>query len=81
MSQYELGREILRLVASHNGEWYWYQIDRALTGKYADPPTQLMDCIRGLEKSGLIEIRPNSALGAIPRYWVTNAGRLAAARS
>ena len=50
----DLGREILRLIASHDGEWYWYQVDRALIGKYADLPTQLMDCIRGLEKFGRI---------------------------
>lgn len=28
MAREDVKRDILRLIACHNGEWFWYQIDR-----------------------------------------------------
>lgn len=76
----ELRQGILRLVADHDGEWYWYQLDRALAGIYPEVSTALLPAVRELTAAGLIDIRPNLAFGNIPRYWLTDAGREAAAK-
>jgi hypothetical protein len=71
-----LQQDILRLVAGHNGKWFWYQLDRFLAGTY-DVSVALMPAIEELAAAGLIEIRVNSELGDIPRYWLTPAGHSA----
>jgi hypothetical protein len=76
----DLEREILRHVAAHDGEWYWYQLDREIVAK--DPTRhsgKLMPAIKRLQTASLLEILPNPNLGDVPRYWITNAGKLAIA--
>lgn len=64
---------ILQLVAAHNGEWYWYHIDRALShGRGLVGP--YMTEIKALEHAGLIDVRTYDGLGNV-RYWITDAGR------
>lgn len=75
MASVALKLDILREVAAHDGEWYWYQLDRRLVGTHPDVPDELMAAIKELSAEELIDIRPNAALGDIPRYWLTEAGR------
>lgn len=81
MTREDVKREILRLIARNDGEWYWYQVDRALSGTRPGCFGPFMDEIRELAAEGLIEIRPNHAIGEIDRYWLTEAGRLASKSS
>jgi hypothetical protein len=75
MASVALMLDILREVAAHDGEWYWYQLDRRLLGNHPEVLDGLMAAVRELANAGLIEVRPNLALGDIPRYWLTEAGR------
>jgi hypothetical protein len=70
--------DILRLIARHDGEWFWYQVDRALSGSRPGCVGPFMAEIGDLASAGLIEIRPNPTLGEQGRYWLTDAGRAAA---
>lgn len=72
--------QVLRTVADHDGEWYWYQIDRALSGKHGCGAGPFFEEIEALVQSSLIEIKPNPELGALGRYWLTAAGRGAVER-
>lgn len=75
MGREDVKRVILQLVARHDGEWYWYQIDRTLSGSRPGCVGPFMVEIREMVAEGLIEIRPNPALGDHGRYWLTDAGR------
>ena len=75
MASAALKMDILREVAAHDGEWYWYQLDRRLLGMHPEVPDGLMAAVKELAAEGLIDVRPNPALGDIPRYWLTDAGR------
>jgi hypothetical protein len=79
MVRAEVKKEILRLVARHDGEWYWYQVDLALSGTRPDCVGPFKAEIDELIAEGLIEIHPNFALGDRGRYWLTDAGRRAVA--
>lgn len=72
-------REVLRVIAAHDGEWYWYQVDRAVSGGpsgYVGPFSTEIDA---LAAGGLIEVRPTPDLPGCVRYWLTDAGRIAVA--
>jgi len=67
-------KEILRLVARHDGEWSWYQVDRFLSAKgHVTGP--FFAEIDWLVKEGMMDVRPNSKLGDHERYWLTDKGR------
>jgi hypothetical protein len=68
MSNDRIKQEILQLVAEHDGKWYWYQIDRALSNKYTGPFENEID---ELLKSGSIESRVNPEIDGMLRYWIT----------
>ncbi|MFO1491523.1 MAG: hypothetical protein U1F77_13285 [Kiritimatiellia bacterium] len=70
----DLKRAVLQSVAAHNGQWYWYQLDRELISSNPHLSTQLMTAIRQLEAEGLIRIAENRDHSALPLYWVTDAG-------
>jgi hypothetical protein len=70
-------RKILLLVARHDGDWYWYQIDRALSDPNSDCIGPFFDEIKELVAEGLIEIRASSGCEQAERYWLTDAGKLA----
>lgn len=72
-------REVLRAIARHDGEWYWYQVDCAISGRGPDCIGPFVAEIDELAAEGLIEVRSNPALGDIPRFWLTDAGRAAVA--
>jgi DNA-binding HxlR family transcriptional regulator len=70
--------DIVRSIAKHDGEWYWYQLEHAIVA--LDPENlsgKLMGAIRELEAAGLLEISTNPTMGEIGRYWITEAGRQA----
>ncbi len=77
MAREDVKRDILRLVSRHDGEWSWYQVDRSLSGTRPGCVGPFMDEIRELAAEGLIEVRPNLALGEHSRYWLTEVGRRA----
>ncbi len=77
MTREDVKRDILRLVSSHDGEYYWYQVDRSLSGTRPGCVGPFINEIRELEAEGLIEFRPNPALGEHRRYWLTALGRRA----
>ena len=72
-------REVLRVIARHDGEWYWYQVDRALSGRSPDCIGPFVAEINELAAEGLIEVRPAPDLAGGVRYWLTEAGRVAVA--
>ncbi|HYV38810.1 MAG TPA: hypothetical protein VE988_24210 [Gemmataceae bacterium] len=72
-------REVLRTIALHDGEWYWYQVDRAISGRRPDCIGPFMAEIDELAAEGLIEVRPTPELPGGVRYWLTEAGRVAVA--
>lgn len=47
----------LRLISEHDGEWYWYQFERAFPpGWFTDEPptTRAKDILDRLERDGLV---------------------------
>jgi hypothetical protein len=79
MAREDVKLDILRLVARHDGEWFWYQVDRTLSGTRPGCVGPFVAEIGELESAGLIEIRPNATLGDQGRYWLTEAVRAAVA--
>jgi len=73
----EAKREILRAIAAHDGEWYWYQLDRAISNGPSGCIGPFLDEINELAGDGLIEARITPALPGGVRYWLTDAGRVA----
>ena len=73
-------REVLRAIAGHDGEWYWYQVDRAVSGHSPDCTGPFFAEIDELAADGLIEIRPCPDLACGVRYWLTEVGRVAEQR-
>ncbi len=70
-------QEVLRAIAGHDGEWYWYQVDRAVSGSSPDCIGPFYAEIRELATEGLIEIRACPDLPGGERYWLTEAGQAA----
>jgi DNA-binding HxlR family transcriptional regulator len=68
-------REILRAIAKHDGEWYWYQLDRAISGVSPDCIGPFTIELNELAAEGLIEIRNTPDLAGGVRYWLTEAGK------
>ena len=78
MDRESVKKQILRLVARHDGEWYWYQVDRFLSTKGTGPGPFFAE-IDELVKEGLIDVRPHPKLDHHERYWITDKGRQIAA--
>jgi hypothetical protein len=75
-------REILELIAAHDGRYSWYQLDRALSNAPAGTERNLpllrglTRVLRGLEDDGLI----SAGAGDVPSqpvYTITAKGRQA----
>ena len=78
MAREDEKRDIPRFVSRHDGGCFWYQVDRALSGSRPGCVGPFIAEILELAAEGLIEIRPNQTLGEQNRYWLTDAGRVAA---
>ena len=64
----------LRLIREHEGEWSWYQFERAFPpGWFPDesPTTRAKDILDRLEMEGLIRKTPG---GPQPKYKLTDQG-------
>ena len=72
-------REVLRAIAEHDGEWYWYQVDRAISSRSSECVGPFAAEIDELAAEGLIEVRRCPDLPGGVRYWLTEAGRAAVA--
>ena len=69
----EIGKLILELVSEHDGEWGWYQIDRALSLRGV-VSLSVPETMRKLVKNGLVVVEGDPQ-HASTRYFVTLAGR------
>jgi hypothetical protein len=52
---------LLRVIGEHEGEWGWYQLERAFPPGWfvAEPPDmRAMDLLRQLERDGLVTTTP-----------------------
>jgi DNA-binding HxlR family transcriptional regulator len=74
MDSHDYMTELLRRIAAHDGEWTWYQLDRALSVRDLIPMEPLPKLLRELERRGLIRSGPGPN-PAQPTYFVTAAGR------
>ena len=70
-------REVLRAIAEHNGEWSWYQLDRAVSGLHPDCVGPFTSEVSELLSTGLIEQRNSVDSSSQPKYWVTECGIVA----
>jgi diguanylate cyclase (GGDEF)-like protein len=62
---------VLRAIMRNNGYWNYYQLDRALSGRYPNCVGPFLGELDQLVKEGWIELKPNPNLGELDRYWVT----------
>jgi DNA-binding HxlR family transcriptional regulator len=75
-------QEILELIASHDGQYSWYQLDRALStwsvNRERNPPLlrSLTKVLRELEEQGLL-VSEAGHVPSQPVYSITAQGRQA----
>lgn len=67
-------KAIIQLVKEHDGEWSWYQLDRALSLRKISTHGRLMTVLKELETLGLITSN-DLPEDPQPRYSLTEAGR------
>lgn len=72
MSDEQYKSSILELISEHDGEWGWYQIDRALTTRGL-PTAGMMAALKALEHDGFIEMRRMPEWKQ-PHYFLTEKG-------
>ena len=66
--------EILLLINDHDGQWGWYQLDRALSIRQVTREKNLMAVLKRLEQNGLIQSKQVEG-SPQPRYWITTSGK------
>ena len=63
--------DVLKRIARHDGEWGWYQLERAIDPRTLAPDTTVMSLVRELETNGLvIELSAKP----MPKYKLTEKG-------
>lgn len=72
--------QVLQQIAKHDGEWGWYQLDRALSRDQVHLGRELIAILKSLEEEGLISSSPGATAGH-PRYHITKAGQAVVAQS
>jgi DNA-binding PadR family transcriptional regulator len=69
-------KEILELISAHDGQWGWYQLDRALSlvNHSSIREGSLMNLLKDLEERELIKSKqvPKSPQ---PKYLITGKGK------
>jgi DNA-binding PadR family transcriptional regulator len=65
--------QILELIEANNGQWYWYQIDQAISmqGHTVGPFWKELDWLK--EQGYYEEKRRDNAVQ--PTYWITDKGK------
>jgi DNA-binding HxlR family transcriptional regulator len=66
-------QELLALIAEHDGQWGWYQLDRALSVRGIDV-SGLMAALDALERARLVAVSLAKP-GQQPHYRLTTKGR------
>jgi diguanylate cyclase (GGDEF)-like protein len=69
MTRDEIKGLVLQAITLHNGQWNYYQLDRALSSKYPDCIGPFFGELDQLVEEGRIELKPNPSLDELPRYW------------
>jgi DNA-binding PadR family transcriptional regulator len=69
-------RNVLETILRHDGEYTWYQLDRALSESGTQYGGNLMQVLRGLVADGHIVTSPGPN-PAQPLYWITESGKAA----
>jgi diguanylate cyclase (GGDEF)-like protein len=71
MTRDEIKDLVLQAITLHNGQWNYYQLDRALSSnEYPDCIGPFFGELDQLVEEGRIELKPNLSLGELTRYWV-----------
>lgn len=65
---------LLTKIAEHDGQWSWYQLDRAVISKNPTMNMSLMPTLQSLESEGLILPIIDSKFPGQPRYLITDKG-------
>ena len=65
---------LLRMIATHDGAWTWYQLDRAMSVESRLVTTPLTELLRNMETQGLIRSAPGPNQSQ-PTYWITDVGK------
>jgi len=72
MEDIQFQLHLLTYIQEHDGKWYWYQLDRAISATVGLNGRYLQLEINALHAAGLIEIQE---IGGRPHYFVTDNGR------
>jgi diguanylate cyclase (GGDEF)-like protein len=73
MTREDIKGLVLKAITLHNGQWNYYQLDRALSSnEYPDCIGPFFGELDQLVKEGRIELKPNPSLGELTRYWVAD---------
>jgi hypothetical protein len=69
---FEIEDTVLKMIADHNGEWGWYQLDRALScqGMFG---ISIPSLVAALDRDGFLSIEGDPA-SVSSRFTITNAG-------
>ena len=66
--------EVLKLVSEHNGQWSWYQLDRALSMRAPKGKGTLGEVLKKLEHRGFVLSRLGND-SSQPVYCITRSGQ------
>jgi len=70
---YESFKELVfSAIATHDGEWSWYQLDRHLSQRNPEMMGHLMAALGELQDAGRIRSVVNIAIPAQPHYTLGN---------
>jgi DNA-binding PadR family transcriptional regulator len=64
---------LLKLIKANDGQFSWYQLDRAVSTERVEGVGNLMHVLKSLQSDGLISSR-EGANPAQPTYSITNEG-------
>ncbi len=65
--------QILKHISKHDGEWGWYQLDRALAHDQIHLGQELLAILKSLEEEGLITASGTES--GHPKYHLTEVGK------
>jgi DNA-binding PadR family transcriptional regulator len=68
----DVHHKLLRSIENHDGQWGWYQLDRAVNPRDLPDGMTVMDVLSSLEASGLIVQQSATPQN---KFAITEAGR------
>ncbi|GAB3878944.1 hypothetical protein GCM10028824_41530 [Hymenobacter segetis] len=72
LDDFQFRLHLLTYIQKHDGEWYWYQLDRALSATIGLNGRQLMKELDALRTAGLIK---SQEVAGRSYYFITDEGR------